>query len=66
MNSYSPRIDQSIGNEDFAFLCQETGNLDGRLAGIGPEDVPRDPIDRQTLGTANFRDECLRYRSVVR
>lgn len=32
MNSYSPWIDQSIGNEDFAFLCYKTGNLDGRLA----------------------------------
>jgi len=46
MNSYSPRIDQSVGNEDFTFLCHKTGDLDGRLAGIGPEDVPRHPVDR--------------------
>lgn len=66
MNSDSPRIDQSIGNENFAFLCHKTGDLDGRLAGICPEDVPRDPIDGQSLGTANFRNERLRHRSVVR
>jgi len=66
MNSYSPRIDQPVGNEDFAFLCHKTGDLDGRLAGIGPEDISRHPVDRQSLGTANFRNERLRHRSVVR
>lgn len=64
VHGYSPRIDQSIGNEHLPFLRFEIGHLDGRFP--RPKNISRDPIDRQSLGIANFRQESLGHRSVVR
>ena len=66
MYGYSSRIDQSVRNEDLPLLRFEIGYLDGRFARVGPENISRDPIDRQSLRAANFRQERLGHRSVVR
>ena len=66
MYGFSSRIDQSVRNEDLPLPRLEIGYLDSRFTRVGPENISRDPIDRQSLGTANFRQERLGHRSVVR